>query len=63
MLAAAGLPTVPLTVDNYFFDLEAHPKIGQDDYDYETPQALDLDLINEHLAELVGGTDRCGPPL
>ena len=55
MLAAAGLATVPLTVDNYFFDREAHPKIGQDDYDYETPQALDLDLINRHLAELVGG--------
>ena len=55
MLAAAGLATVQLTVDNYFFDREAHPKIGQDDYDYETPQALDLDLINEHLAELVAG--------
>ena len=25
-LAAAGIQTVPLTVDNYFFDLEAHPE-------------------------------------
>ena len=54
-LAAAGMPTVPLAVDNYFFDLEAHPKIGKDDYDFETPQALDLALIDEHLRALVEG--------
>jgi uridine kinase len=54
-LAAAGISTVPLTVDNYFFDLEVHPKVGDDDYDFETPQALDLPLINEHLEALVAG--------
>jgi uridine kinase len=54
-LGDAGLTTVPLTVDNYFFDLEAHPKIGDDDFDFETPQALDLALINRHLEELVAG--------
>jgi uridine kinase len=54
-LAAAGIPTVPITVDNYFFDLEMHPKVGEDDYDFETPQALDLPMINEHLAALVAG--------
>jgi len=55
-LAAAGIETVALAVDNYFFDLEQHPKVGPDDYDYETPQALDLPLINEHLAALVAGS-------
>jgi uridine kinase len=54
-LAAAGIPTVPLTVDNYFFDLTAHPKVGENDYDFETPQALDLALINEHLSALAAG--------
>jgi len=54
-LAAAGIDTVPLAVDNYFFDLEAHPRIGRDDYDFETPQALDLALIDSHLRTLVGG--------
>jgi len=54
-LAAAGIATVPLTVDNYFFDLTDHPRVGEDDYDFETPQALDLALINEHLAELAAG--------
>jgi len=54
-LAAEGIPTVPLSVDNYFYDLEVHPKIGDDDYDFETPQALDLALIDEHLRAIVGG--------
>jgi uridine kinase len=54
-LAAEGIATLPLTVDNYFFDLEAHPKVGDDDYDFETPQALDLDLINTHLEALIAG--------
>jgi uridine kinase len=54
-LAAAGIPTVPLAVDNYFFDLEMHPRVGEDDYDFETPQALDLSMINEHLAALAAG--------
>ena len=54
-LTAAGMQTVPLTVDNYFFDLEAHPRIGKDDYDFETPQALDLAMIDAHLRALVGG--------
>jgi uridine kinase len=54
-LGAAGISTVPLTVDNYFFDLQAHPKIGKDDYDYETPHAIDLELINRHLEQLLNG--------
>lgn len=54
-LTAAGVATVPLSVDNYFFDREAHPKIGRDDYDFETPQALDLALIDSHLRALVAG--------
>jgi len=46
---------VPLSLDNYFFDLELHPKDEFGDYDFETPEALDLDLINEHLTRLVAG--------
>ena len=50
-----GLKLVALNVDNYFFDLALHPKDEYGDYDFETPQALDLELINEHLAKLVAG--------
>lgn len=57
LLTKKGLRLVPLTVDNYFFDLEVHPKDEFGDYDFETPQALDLELINEHLARLVAGEE------
>ena len=58
-LQRAGLELVALAVDNYFFNLEAHPRDEFGDYDYETPQALDLPLINEHLVRLLaGGTIR-----
>lgn len=54
-LRAAGRELVALNVDNYFFDLEDHPRDEFGDYDYETPHALDLPLINRHLAELIAG--------
>ncbi|RLC62636.1 MAG: response regulator SirA [Chloroflexota bacterium] len=57
LLSQMGLSLVPLTVDNYFFDLELHPKDEFGDYDFETPQALDLELINEHLVRLIAGEE------
>lgn len=56
-LEEEGLGLVALNVDNYFFDLEMHPKDEYGDYDFETPQALDLALINEHLDRLIGGEE------
>ncbi len=60
-LSRVGLSLVTLNVDNYFFDLELHPKDEFGDYDFETPQALDLDLISEHLARLVSGEEVLTP--
>ncbi|HUX77772.1 MAG TPA: ATP cone domain-containing protein [Anaerolineae bacterium] len=57
LLKKMGLSLVPLTVDNYFFDLELHPKDEFGDYDFETPQALDLALIDEHLVRLIAGEE------
>ncbi len=54
-LATEGIPTASIAVDNYFFDLEMHPRVGEDDYDFETPQALDLSLLSEHLQKLIDG--------
>ncbi|RPI81183.1 MAG: response regulator SirA [Chloroflexi bacterium] len=51
------LKLVTLNVDNYFFDLALHPIDEFGDYDFETPQALDLQLINEHLKHLVEGEE------
>lgn len=54
-LREKNLKLVPLILDNYFFNLEMHPKDEYGDYDFETPQALDLPLINRHLADLLQG--------
>ncbi len=56
-LKEKGFSFVPLNVDHYFFDLELHPKDEFGDYDFETPQALDLDLINNHLERLGNGEE------
>ena len=54
-LSSQGKKLKAINVDHYFFDLEKHPKDEFGDYDYETPQALDIDLINEHLERLLAG--------
>ena len=54
-LLRMGYSLVTLNVDNYFFDLELHPKDEFGDYDFETPQALDLPLINQHVRQLIDG--------
>jgi uridine kinase len=56
-LRREGLSLVALNVDNYFYDLELHPRDEFGDYDFETPQALELELINEHLVALLEGKE------
>jgi uridine kinase len=56
-LEAVGLSLITFHVDNYFFDLELHPRDEFGDYDFETPQALDLALINKHLTRLIAGEE------
>ncbi|MCF7797467.1 MAG: response regulator SirA [Lentisphaeria bacterium] len=60
-LKTKGLGLVELNVDNYFFDLELHPKDEFGDYDFETPQALDLELINQHIRQLLAGKEILTP--
>jgi uridine kinase len=50
-----GYKLITLNVDNYYFDLEDQPIDTKGDYDYETPQAIDLELINTHLKDLLRG--------
>ncbi len=54
-LRKAGLSLVALNIDNYYLDLELHPRDEYGDYDFETPQALELDLVNQHLVDLLAG--------
>ena len=55
ILMGHGYRFVTLNVDNYYYDLKDQPKDPTGDYDYETPQAIDLELINSHLRDLVAG--------
>ncbi len=54
-LGRAGFAFRVLNVDNYFFDLDRHPRDEFGDYDYEAPASLDLPLINAHLEALLKG--------
>lgn len=56
-LGKIGMQFVELNLDNYYFDLEMHPKDEFGDYDFESPQALDIDLINQHLHKLLAGEE------
>jgi len=56
-LQEMGLSLVTLNVDNYFLDLELHPRDEFGDYDFETPYALDLAMINQHLVRLLAGEE------
>jgi uridine kinase len=54
-LERGGVHVIPMALDNYFFDLEHHPRDDSGDYDFETPEAMDLPLINRQLVELDRG--------
>ena len=60
-LEKLGLKLVTLNVDNYFYNLDMHPKDEFGDFDFETPQALDLSLVNEHLNLLLNGEEVLTP--
>jgi uridine kinase len=44
-----------LNLDDYFWGLSEYPRDAFGDWDFETPQALRLELINEHLDSLLKG--------
>ncbi len=54
-LKEAGVSFVLLGLDNYFKNADTHPVDEFGDRDFESPNALDLDLINEHLSALLKG--------
>lgn len=46
-----------LNVDDYFFDLAKQPKDEFGDYDFEMPEAIDMELLNRNLEELLDGRE------
>jgi uridine kinase len=54
-LRRAGLEFLMLNLDDYFWSLIEHPTDWIDDRNFETPEALDIQLMNEHLRGLLDG--------
>ncbi|MEA1927531.1 MAG: nucleoside kinase, partial [Candidatus Auribacterota bacterium] len=50
-----GLDPVILSMDNYFINREETPLDSNGERDFESLSALDLELFNHHLQELIGG--------
>lgn len=56
-LRVNGLNPVAISVDNYFIDREHTPRDEKGEYDFEHIEAINLDLFNRHLAELMAGQE------
>lgn len=54
-LQKQGLRFLMLNLDDYFWSLFEHPTDWINDRNYETPEALDIQLLNQHLRELLEG--------
>lgn len=56
-LLASCINSETLELDNYFVDREHTPRDEHGNLDFEAIEALDLDLVNEHLAALLEGKE------
>ncbi len=54
-LIANGVRPLALEIDNYFVAREATPKDQNGDYDFESLHAVDLDLLNRQISDLLAG--------
>ena len=54
-LQKQGLRFLMLNLDDYFWSLVEHPTDWINDRNYETPEALDIQLLNRHLTGLLAG--------
>lgn len=50
-----GLRFLMLNLDDYFWSAVEHPTDWLNDRNYEAPEALDIQLLNEHLRALLDG--------
>ena len=56
-LMTNGLTPVMMSLDDYFVDRHMTPRDEKGDYDYESLYALDLDLLNQQLKQLLEGQE------
>ena len=56
-LIARGLNPIAISLDNYFFDREHTPKDENGEYDFESIDAVDIELFNQNLIDLMDGKE------
>lgn len=56
-LRVNGRVPFPISLDDYFVDREQTPKDENGEYDFESIDALDIKLFNEHLTRLLNGEE------
>ena len=56
-LKISGIKPVTISVDNYFVERKDNPKHEHGNYDFECIEALDLDLFNSQLIDLLAGKE------
>jgi uridine kinase len=56
-MMAAGVRPATIAMDNYFVDRARTPKDEAGEYDFESLEALDLALFNQHLLQLMNGEE------
>jgi uridine kinase len=60
-LQVNGIRPLALSMDNYFVNRESCPRDERGELDFEALDALDLDLFNHHLADLLEGREVAVP--
>lgn len=60
-LQVNGIRPLALSMDNYFVDRDSCPHDERGEFDFEALEALDLDLFNRHLADLLEGREVAVP--
>lgn len=56
-LKVNGIDTIILSMDDYFLERDKTPRNKRGEYDFDTPNALDIDLFLSHVHSLLDGKE------
>ncbi len=56
-LRAQGMNPHPIAVDNYFVDREQTPRDENGEYNFECLEAIDIELFNDNMMDLLAGKE------
>ncbi len=60
-LKVFGFQPLSISLDDYFVDREKTPRDESGNYDFEALEAIDIELFNRHLVDLIEGKELCLP--